>query len=164
MPTPGNALSSHADGVRLKFRGDKSLWRYRTIHLGVQGKCLGSKGKVLRKYRRIRLPLQGNSHQNGRAASPRPPLLDTRRDRRRATSFFMRRFVLVMGLMPFGHGAFSFRHGAFCRHTGRGSVPAARFIVARATRTLLLPSLLSSHADGVRLKFRGDKYGKSGEI
>ena len=28
------------------------------------------------------------------------------RDRRCATSFFMRRFVLVMGLMPFGHGAF----------------------------------------------------------
>jgi len=50
---------------------------------------------------------------------------------------------------------FSFRHGPFCRRTGRGSVPAARFVVARATRTLPLPSLLSSHADGVRLNFRG---------
>ena len=36
----------------------------------------------------------------------------------------MRRFVLVMRPMPFGHGAFSFRHGAFCRRTGRGSVLA----------------------------------------
>ena len=70
------------------------------------------------------------------------------RDRRRATSFFMRRFVLVMGLMPFGHVVFSFRHGAFCRYTGRGSVPAARFVVARATRTLPLPSFYS-HVDGV---------------
>ena len=97
-------------------------------------------------HRGISFPLQGNSHQNGRAASPRPPLLDTPR---RTTSFFMRRFILVMGLMPFGHGAFSFRHGAFCRHTGRGSVPAARFVVAPPI------FLLSSYADRVRLKFRG---------
>ena len=64
----------------------------------------------------------------------------------------MRRFVLVMGLMPFGHGAFSFRHGAFCCHTGRGSVPAARFVVAPPI------FLLSSRADGVRLKFRGNLH------
>jgi hypothetical protein len=64
----------------------------------------------------------------------------------------MRRFILVMGLMPFGHGAFSFRHGAFCRHTGRGSVLAARFVVAPPI------FLLSSHADGVRLKFCGDLH------
>ena len=34
---------------------------------------------------------------------------------------------------------FGFGHGAFCRLTGRGSVPAARFAAVRATRTLPLP-------------------------
>ena len=50
----------------------------------------------------------------------------------------------------FGHTAFvkvtyyssliSFPQAAFCRRTGRGCVPTARFVVARATRTLPLPS------------------------
>ena len=44
-----------------------------------------------------------------------------------------------MGRFEIFMGRFGFGHGAFCRRTGRGSVPAARFAAARATRTLPLP-------------------------
>ena len=43
-----------------EVRTDPLNCPYRTIHLGIQGKCLESTGKVLREYRRIRLPIQDN--------------------------------------------------------------------------------------------------------
>ena len=49
-----------------------------------------------------------------------------------------------MGRFEFVMGRFAAAHGAFCRLTGRGSVPAARFVATRATRTLPLPGFVKA--------------------
>ncbi len=52
--------------------------------------------------------------------------------------------VWVMGRFEFVMGRFAAAHGAFCRLTGRGGVPAARFVATRATRTLPLPGFVKA--------------------
>ena len=106
-----------------EVRTDPLNCPYRTIHLGVQDnpfrkvlreKSFRSTGEFAYPYREIRTKMVGRPLRGRRL-----PIL-----------------AATAAVRPVSSCAFYFRHGAFCRRTGRGSVPAARFVVARATRTL----------------------------
>ena len=144
-------------------RTDPLRCPYRTIHLGSQGKSFRSTGEFAS-------PLQGNSCQNGRAACPQAAAV------RSISScgvlfwswgsclLVMGRFDFVMGRFAAGPGGAASSLPDSSPHR-EGQRPHCPIRCCMGNEDVAPPIfLLSSHVDGVRLKFCGDSNCKFRQI